>query len=488
MPLEEYQQKRDFTRTAEPSGGEAGPHARPIFVVQEHHASVHHYDFRLEADGVLKSWSVPKGPSMDPAVKRLAVQVEDHPVAYATFEGTIPKGQYGGGTVKIWDHGSYESLAGRDGGPSTAAEAIDAGRIEFVMHGERLKGKFALIRMKSRGKGKPQWLLIKAKDEFAEVGDGGAREAAPKRQPPSRSAAPSRSDAAPERVELTHPDRVLFPDLGITKADVFAYYEKVAERLLPFLRGRPITLERLPDGLAEGAPHFWQKDTPDSYPGWIPRVAQETQRGKTVRYAMVEDVETLLFLVNQGTLTFHVWASRVQDLGRPDFVLFDLDPGAARFQDVVAVARAVRDVLDEEGCTSFVKTSGKTGLHVLTPWTGDGDFDAARSWALGLAERTAGAMADRATTDIRKARRGDRVYIDVLQNARGHHAVPPYVLRAVPDATVSTPLDWKEVRDGLDPKAFTLKKALARFSRRKTDPFRGLLESFAGRAGAAAGG
>ena len=139
--------------------------------MQEHHASVLHYDFRLEADGVLKSWAVPKEPSLDPAVKRLAVQVEDHPLAYAAFEGTIPEGQYGGGTVAIWDHGTYENLMGEKAEPKTAAEAIDAGRIEFVLHGERLKGRFSLVRMKARGKGKPQWLLIKAKDEFAEAGE-----------------------------------------------------------------------------------------------------------------------------------------------------------------------------------------------------------------------------------------------------------------------------------------------------------------------------
>jgi bifunctional non-homologous end joining protein LigD len=168
MLLEEYRARRDFRKTREPSAEEAQSQTLPIFVVQEHHASQLHYDFRLEADGVLKSWAIPKGPSFDPTVKRLAIQVEDHPLGYATFEGTIPQGQYGGGRVIIWDHGTYESVSGE----KTVAEAIASGRLEIVMHGERLKGRFTLIRMKGRGKGKPQWLLIKRKDEFAKTENG----------------------------------------------------------------------------------------------------------------------------------------------------------------------------------------------------------------------------------------------------------------------------------------------------------------------------
>ena len=135
-----------------------------VFVVQEHAATAHHFDLRLEVEGAMRSWAVPKGPSMDPAVKRLAVQVEDHPVGYASFEGKIPKGQYGGGTVKIWDRGTYESLMEEKTEPKSISRALADGRLEFVMHGERLKGKFALIRMRW-SKGKPQWLLMKLKLE-----------------------------------------------------------------------------------------------------------------------------------------------------------------------------------------------------------------------------------------------------------------------------------------------------------------------------------
>ena len=480
MPLDEYRAKRDFGKTTEPATG-GRPHAAPIFVVQEHHASHLHYDFRLEADGVLKSWAVPKGPSLDPAQRRLAVEVEDHPLAYADFEGEIPAGQYGAGTVTIWDRGTYECLTpGRD-----AAEAIAAGRLEFAMHGRKLRGRFALVRMGRRGGGKPQWLLIKQKDEFARAeAQGTAAPEAPKPKARSRPAASPRSDPPREGVALTHPERPVYPEAGLTKADVFEYYRRIAPRLLPFLAERPVTLERLPEGLAgPDAPHFWQKDTPAYYPDWIPRIALPSERGKTVHYALVNDEPTLLYLVNQGAVTFHVWASRVRDLDRPDFVLFDLDPGPAGFAAAVAVAQALHRRLEGEGHEAFVKTSGKTGLHVLVPWTGQGGHDAARAWALALAEEEAASSAEQVTVEQRKAKRGGRVYIDVLQNARGHHAVPPYVLRAVPAATISTPLAWRELTANLDPAAFTPRSIFRRLARQKRDPLAGLVQTFAGAGG-----
>lgn len=166
--LHTYREKRDFTKTSEPEG--AGKSRKGhAYLIQKHEARQLHFDFRLEHDGVLKSWAVPRGPSMDPGDKRLAVRTEDHPVEYGGFEGSIPKGQYGGGTVMLWDEGSWEPI----GDPE---EGFRDGKLKFIIHGKRLHGGFALVRLRSdtgRKQGKENWLLIKEKDEFARPGEGG---------------------------------------------------------------------------------------------------------------------------------------------------------------------------------------------------------------------------------------------------------------------------------------------------------------------------
>ncbi len=162
MSLENYNEKRHFGDTPEPKGTAGKKSMKLIFVVQRHKASHLHYDFRLEMEGVLKSWAVPKGASLNPKDKRLAMMVEDHPVSYATFEGTIPEGNYGAGIVEVWDSGTYELSPDNEG---TGAEAIESGSLKFILHGKKLKGQFALIKLKKAADN--AWLLIKDKDEYA---------------------------------------------------------------------------------------------------------------------------------------------------------------------------------------------------------------------------------------------------------------------------------------------------------------------------------
>jgi bifunctional non-homologous end joining protein LigD len=169
--------------------------------------------------------------------------------------------------------------------------------------------------------------------------------------------------------------------------------------------------------------------------------------------------------VNQGTTTFHTWFSRVSDLDRPDFVVFDLDPGGAPFSDVVRIAKTLHRLVDARNVPSFPKTSGKSGLHILAPWREPGGYDEARDWAMSVARDAVAELPDIATVERSKLARGGRVYVDVMQNARGHHAVPPYVVRATPLATVSTPLKWAEVNARLDPKKFTIRTVPKRLER-----------------------
>ena len=193
MALETYKQKRHFAKTPEPQARHGRSHQRPIFVVQEHHASHLHYDFRLEADGVLKSWAIPKQPTLDSKVKRLAVRVEDHPLAYANFSGEIPEGEYGAGLVTIWDQGTYENLLAQKPQPQTIAQGIESGHIEAQLHGAKLKGNFALIRLPRRGGKHEHWLLVKMQDVEAPLGTAASNHspvAPPAKPAQGRPAAP----------------------------------------------------------------------------------------------------------------------------------------------------------------------------------------------------------------------------------------------------------------------------------------------------------
>ena len=257
---------------------------------------------------------------------------------------------------------------------------------------------------------KENWLLIKGQDEHA------ARAARPrwakrrqKAAPPGRRSADThrQPNGPPTSVEVTNGDKVWFPADGITKGDVFHYYAEVADRLLPFLRDRPMTLERLPDGIGDGNPHFWQKHTRRTTRRGSRGFEFPTERGRTVQYVLVNDKATLLYLVNQGTLTFHPWLSRVDEPDRPGLRALRPGPGSGDVRDAVRQWPKSCAGLDEEGVESVPKTTRQAGLHVLTLWPEEGGgFDEAREWARSLAERVVEALPDLATVEIRKAKRG----------------------------------------------------------------------------------
>jgi bifunctional non-homologous end joining protein LigD len=830
MPdLRRYREKRDPDRTPEPFGDKTerlplAPGAPRIFVVQQHAARRMHWDLRLEIEGVLASWAVPKGPSLDPKERRLAVRTEDHPLEYADFEGTIPPGNYGAGTMIVWDRGVYHTA-----GESSPAEGLERGKLDLVLHGHKLLGRFALVR--TRGEGGRNWLLLskgRAAEgapeivqaepasvlsglTVAELGDGvsrteeiarrAAKAGAPRGSPtegslrpmlagtaeepfsregwlfelkydgvrvlvskrpdgsarilsrtgadvtakypevaraarhlpideavidgevvaqdasgrssferlqrrftqsdraaiaraeveipvllyafdlpfaagydvrrcplrarkemlallsprkgvvrfadhiegdgealweaarerglegiiakradspyetgarsrawlkikiprtadlaivgalpgkgsrkrlgslmlawrdgrgllyagnvgsgldeetleelhrrleaartdePAFAGAPERfprgalfarpeivcevrftevtsagllrqpvflrlredkrvadcdapppreelrgpeagaerpearaprarpAAARPERpLELTRLEKVFWPIEGFTKGDLLAYYESVWPWLAPYLQDRPLVLTRYPDGI-EGK-HFYQKNAPEFTPDWI-----ERERIDDTDYFLCNDVRSLLYVINSGAIPLHVWSARRFALERPDWLILDLDPKEAPFGDVIEVARFIHRLLGELEAPHFVKTSGQDGLHVLLPLGARLEHADARTLSEVLARVVCATLPEIATITRPVAARGDKVYVDYLQNGYGKLIASPFSVRPRPGAPVSTPLAWAEVKKGLDPRRWNIRTVLRRLSR-AGDPMLGVL-------------
>ena len=608
--------------------------------------------------GVLRSWAVPRGFCYDPVVKKLAVRTEDHPLAYTSFEGVIPEGQYGGGTMVIWDRGFYQIT---EGGEDQGAAGVEAGKLVLQFAGRKLRGSWHMVKTK---RGEDEWLLFKGRDRYVrqesdrqpffeleaatpwtgepppipispaaerepftdrgwifepeldgirvflgrrgarirlERGDDGAPLDLPnvladaeavraeeflaagtlvstdraERPSAERLAARLAGDlsirvslylndlvryeewdirAAPllERKELlstllppsehllfgehvavrgeefhaaceaaglpgtiarrsdgayptgetlagdgngphdclripartarlpdpsdhlltglsrqraqretarplrfTNLDKVFWPDHGYTKGHLIRYYDRVAEHLLPYLHERPAHLLRYPDGV--GGKAFYQKDLPDHTPDWI--VSEEIpsgRRGETIRYLIVNDAAALLYAANLGSIDIHPWLSLRTRRETPDWVVFDLDPGGGPFSDVVRLARAFGKVLRGIGLRPYLKTSGATGLHIYVPLEPIYTYDIVRQFAEAVSTHVAGEHREIATVERTTARRRGRVYLDFLQNRRGQTVVPPYVVRPVPAASASTPLDWDELDGDLRPERFTI--------------------------------
>jgi bifunctional non-homologous end joining protein LigD len=738
MPsLEGYRRKRDPSRTPEPFGGRKRA-AQPVFVIQRHDARRLHYDLRLERDGALASWAVPKGLPFRAGERHLAVHVEDHPLDYGSFEGEIPKGQYGAGTVEIWDRGTYELLEEkRDGG------------LTFKLQGERAQGVWTLVPAHLDGK-EQNWLLLRKEapaaggqpirpqlaslterlprgpdwlfepkwdgyraivtvdggearltsrngrdltERFREVArnvskavrtpsavldgevcaldeDGTARFEALQRgsgplvllafdlleldgepvrdlplrerrelleevldptvrgvrlspafedgdalleaaraqglegvvakradlpyrsgrrtsewqklklraqedfpiagytrgegkraklgalvlarreadglhwagnvgsglrddevdrlrallRPHERTTSPLvetprmprvrakdvtwvepvlaaevtfaektregrlrapvylgvRDDVPAERppidpevrrgrrvLKLSNLDKPFWPEEGITKGDLLAYYRDVAGALVPHLRKRPFTMKRYPDGWQGKS--FFQKQAPSHMPEWIDRAPfpASTREGekKVIDYALLDDELAVLWAVNMGCIDMHAWASRADRPERPDWVMFDLDPSeGSGFDEVLEVAKLVRQALDALGLESVPKTSGSRGIHVLVPISRRHDFAEVREFAGIVAGALARAHPGLVTTEWTKAKRKG-VLVDANQNGPGKTTASVYSVRPRAGAPVSTPLRWAEVTEGLDPTAFTMDAVLERVAR-----------------------
>jgi bifunctional non-homologous end joining protein LigD len=512
--LRTYRAKRDFAKTAEPRGRVGPGRSKTLrFVIQRHDATRLHYDLRLELDGVYKSWAVTKVPSPDPATKRLAVEVEDHPLDYGTFEGTIPEGEYGGGTVQLWDRGTWRPK-------SDNPEAdLAKGRLTFELGGERLRGGWALIRMRADKtrpgrKTRNNWLLIKERDDAAQPGEpdallseetsvttgrtldeiaGSKRSKVWHSSRGSKTATATPSTVAPSPkkaaalmakkpaakaesvvagVAISKPNKELWP--GITKLDLARYYEMAAERMLPHIKGRPISMVRAPDGIS--GQQFFQRHVLAGVGAVKPLKA----RGVKEPYHAIDSVEGLIALAQAAVLEIHPWGCKENDPETPERIIIDLDPDPELgFDRVIEAAKELREALASCGFTPFVKTTGGKGIHVVVAIKGTPKKQAtwpdAKDFAHALVERVAQAAPERYTTNMSKAKRGGKIFLDYLRNDRMATAIGAWSTRARPGAPIATPLAWKDLRTGFDPKAFTIDTAAALLKR--ADPWKDLAAS-----------
>jgi len=543
-----YQSKRDFARTpepagrpadpaggpadpaggpADPAGGPADPAGAPAvpaegprrFVVQRHRARRLHYDLRFEIGGVLVSWAVPRGPTLDPGVKRTAVHVEDHPIEYLDFEGVIPHGEYGGGDVIVWDLGTWEPH-----GTDDPADAVAAGELHADVHGHKLQGRLVLVRRgRPERSGQEQWLLLHKRDDYSV--DGWDPEDHPRSVLSGRTndevkADPERlwrSDlpaaqasiavrgpvlAGPDadqlgaldairssgdwevfgrRLRLTNLEKVLFPARGgeepVTKREFIGYSAQIAPVVLPYLQGRALNMNRYPGGA--GTAGFWHKQLPEHAPDWIPRwVNPEASPGKTTTYLVADEPAALVWAANFGALEWHAWTARTESQRLPSYALIDIDPGSATsWEDVLLLARLHRTALEHLRVRAQPKVTGRRGIQIWVPIAPGPGFDETRAWAEQLSRAIGAVVPDLVSWKWDVRERAGLARLDYTQNVHNKTLVAPYSPRAAAGAPVSAPIEWDELDDpSLRPDAFTIRNILPRVAERG-DVFRTVLAS-----------
>jgi len=479
--LARYRSMRDFSVTSEPSGTEPPPPQGNRFVVQRHRATRLHYDFRLEIDGVLVSWAVPKGPTLDPKARRMAVHVEDHPLGYFDFEGVIPAGEYGGGDVIVWDWGTWALAKGDD-----PLAAIEAGDLHVDLHGEKLAGRFVLVRRdgdrRDGGDGKEQWLLLHKQDDAAVPGwdpEDHPRSVKSGRTNDEVAAAPaatwqSRQDwsaptadeladlaALPARggqwqlgaheLKVTNLDKVLFPATdtagALTKRDLIRHYASVAPAILPYLSGRPVNLHRYPDGIDKKG--FWHKAAPDHAPEWLTRWRNpHADPGETEVYAVLDSPAAVAWAANFGAVELHPWTSTADHPDRPTWAMIDIDPGTeATFDDALVLARLYRTALAHLAVDGMPKVTGKRGIQIWVPVADGYSFDDTRRFVERLSRAIGATVPDMVSWEWETARRNGLTRLDYTQNAVNKTLVAPFSARPAPRAPVSVPITWDELDD-----------------------------------------
>jgi len=455
--LEEYNKKRNFNKTNEPSGKKIKTTKKKLkFVVQHHLARKDHYDLRLEWNGVLKSWAIPKGPSYNTKDKRLAVQVEDHPLDYRNFEGTIPKGEYGGGTVMIWDKGTWK--------PSHIPD-FNKKAIKFTLNGKRLIGQWSLVPFKEKN-----WLLIKENDDkkmFENIDEYNTSIKTGRTMEEIEKKIKNKKENTTKilGIEITNPDKIIYPKPKITKMDIVKYYEKVHERMIPLIKNRLISTVRAPEGITKDI--FFKKHFETQNTG-IGKVELPSESGKKEDYYYFKNAQGLISEVQMNSFEFHIWGSKVKSINKPDLMVFDLDPDDnLSLKKVRDGVRDLKSILDEIGLKSFLKTSGGKGYHIIVPIKKK-SWEEFKDIAENIAKLMESKWPNKYTTNIRKKQRKGKIFIDWMRNTYTATSVAPYSLRLKKKLTVSMPIFWDELNT-IKPDGITIKKAIKRLSEK--DPW-----------------
>jgi len=528
--LSRYQAMRDFGRTPEPSGvtetesgGAPVPGSRR-FVVQRHRARRRHYDLRFEIDGVLASWAVPNGPTLDPKARRLAVHVEDHPIEYLEFEGVIPAGEYGGGDVIVWDIGTWEPHETDD-----PAAAVAAGELHVDVTGHKLRGRLILVRS---GREDKQWLLLHKDDDDAVPGwdaedhprsvlSGRTNDevkADPDRMwrsdlPPAQAsvslrpqqAGPSPVGPSPvgpspvgppavdapdeaalaaldalgkngswqvfgQQLKLTNLDKEMFPGRDgqppVTKRELIRYAAVIAPVILPYLAGRPLNMHRFPGGA--GGSGFWHKQLPEHAPDWVPRwLNRDAGPDKTDTYLMIDTPAALVWAANFGALEWHAWTALANAPKSPTYALIDIDPGSATsWADILVLARLHRTALAHLGVRAQPKVTGRRGIQIWIPVSPGLSYEDTRVWVERLSKAIGAVVPELVSWKWDVSERGGLARLDYTQNVSNKTLVAPYSPRAAPGAPVSAPITWAELDDPeLRPDGFTIRSMPERVAR-----------------------
>lgn len=448
--LTKYNNKRNFNITSEPIGKILKNNKKLTFCVQHHIARKDHFDFRLEYNGTMSSWAIPKGPSYNSKDKRLAIKVEDHPISYKNFEGTIPKGEYGAGTVLLFDLGYYKIIK------------YEKNLIKVILYGKRLKGMWTLTHFKN-----DNWLLIKDHDFYENYIDITKYKRSIKT---NRTMKEIKDNEKKKEILLTSPNKKIIGN--ITKKVIFNYYKKVAPYMMPYLENRIISVVRAPSGINNKI--FFKKHL-ENQKRYLEKINISSKNDKEKDYYYILDEIGLLSEIQMNSYEFHIWGSNASNKNKPNMMVFDLDPDKSLSLDKLRLGvKYLKEILDNLNLKSFLKTSGGKGYHICIPFKNNLTWKKFYKISEDIANIIENTHSELFTTNNRKEKRKNKIFIDYLRNQKSATFVAPYSVRLRKNAPVSMPIAWNEL-DKIKPNEITIYKAIKRL--KKKDPWKDFFTS-----------